>query len=124
MNDNQLFKSASEKLHIDASFGKMATQENGPPSSSGQNWNSSQQDKAVENYMKQSQKEQEIRAKQAQSDFQDEKMKDALNYANLIQNVENIGRMNSMANNANRNPGNLYSSMGTQDATAGAHGPS
>ena len=33
-------------------------------------------------------------AQQAQQDFQDEKMKDALNYANLIQNVENIGKLN------------------------------
>ena len=35
---------------------------------------------------------------QARDDFQDEKMKDALNYANLIQNVENIGRLNNYRN--------------------------
>ena len=47
-------------------------------------------------------------------------MKDALNYANLIQNVENIGRMNSMANNVNRNISNLYPYIGSQEATGGA----
>lgn len=35
---------------------------------------------------------------QAREDFQDEKMKDAMNYANLIQNVENIGRLNNYRN--------------------------
>lgn len=52
INDNQMLKSASERLNIEQSFGKLNSQESRTAAS---NLNSAQ-DRAVENYLKQSQK--------------------------------------------------------------------
>ena len=53
INDNQMLKSASERLNIEQSFGKLNSQESRTAAS---NLNSAQ-DRAVENYLKQSQKQ-------------------------------------------------------------------